>query len=375
MGWHRLGHLFDSLTLGYRTSGLPLTSPAVNEQCFIRKQHKCGKMHGVSKSCFIACPTDDDLETVLELISEKLTKLGIEPIIAVKERAYGQDIFCTKICGRIIESRFCIAILNDSIRDGVSIPNPNVYYEYGVMTALRKHIIPLQKADMNLAFNIQSYDTVKYGPKNIGAELERGIRDAVKITEAKQADSTPAAISERMILRRIELAGFEAKDTNWFLNDAIGDTGFRGFGHREGRFYAYVGKIDAPEDMRSYLDDLSVVVYRTEKKADGLQAQLDDLRQERSRTEQAFLPLDVSKITRAHQSQPVDQKIRDIESRLHLMSTIHAAFLVAPDQDVAEFVKSANSMVAAYGRYVITCSDDGKLHFGDICVDFTTSQH
>src|SRR5574337_706789 len=83
-------------------------SSALNEQCFIRKQHKCGKMYGASKSCFIACPTDDDLEPILELMSEKLTKLGIEPIIAVKERAYGQDIFCTKICGKIIESRFCI---------------------------------------------------------------------------------------------------------------------------------------------------------------------------------------------------------------------------------------------------------------------------
>ena len=102
-------------------------------------------MYGVSKSCFIACPTDDDLEPILELMSEKLTKLGIEPIIAVKERAYGQDIFCTKICGKIIESRFCIVILDDTVKGGTNVPNPNVYYEYGLMTALRKHIIPLQK--------------------------------------------------------------------------------------------------------------------------------------------------------------------------------------------------------------------------------------
>ena len=60
------------------------------EQCFIRKDHKCGKLLGASKSCFIACPTDDDLEPILGLMSEKLSKVGIEPIIAVKERAMGR---------------------------------------------------------------------------------------------------------------------------------------------------------------------------------------------------------------------------------------------------------------------------------------------
>lgn len=44
-----------------------------NEQCFIRKDHKCEKLFGASKSCFIACPTDDDLEPILELMSEKLS--------------------------------------------------------------------------------------------------------------------------------------------------------------------------------------------------------------------------------------------------------------------------------------------------------------
>ncbi|MCL4552307.1 MAG: hypothetical protein M1305_01950 [Candidatus Marsarchaeota archaeon] len=77
--------------------GLSPTTPlSVNQQCFIRKDHSCGKLFGASKSCFIACPTQDDIETVLELISEKLSKAGVEPVIAVKERSYGQDIFCIK---------------------------------------------------------------------------------------------------------------------------------------------------------------------------------------------------------------------------------------------------------------------------------------
>ncbi len=134
----------------------------VNENCFIRKEHKCGKMYSASKSCFIACSDEDELQPILELISEKLSKVGVESTIAVNERAYGQDIFCTKICGKIVESKFCIVILDDFQENGKNIPNPNVYYEYGIMTSLEKHIIPLQKENLKLAFNIQSHDTIKY---------------------------------------------------------------------------------------------------------------------------------------------------------------------------------------------------------------------
>jgi hypothetical protein len=171
----------------------------INEWCFIRKEHKCGKMFGPSKSCFIACPTNDDLEPILGLMSEKLSKAGIEPIIAVKERAYGQDIFCTKICGKIIESRFCIVILDDSIKNGTNIPNPNVYYEYGLMTALRKHIIPLQKEDLELAFNIQSYDTTKYNNKNINLELDSAIRDAIRLTDSTFQLLVPSLSAYRVV--------------------------------------------------------------------------------------------------------------------------------------------------------------------------------
>ena len=68
----------------------------INERCFIRKEHECGKMFGPSKSCFIACPTDDDLEAILGLMSEKLSKVGIEPIVAVKERASAKTYFAPR---------------------------------------------------------------------------------------------------------------------------------------------------------------------------------------------------------------------------------------------------------------------------------------
>ncbi len=215
-----------------------------NDQCFIRKDHKCGKLFGASKSCFIACPTNDDLEPILELMSEKLAKVGVEPIIAVKERAYGQDIFCTKICGKIIETRFCIVILDDSVKEGTNIPNPNVYYEYGLMTSLRKHIIPLQKEDLELAFNIQSYDTIKYTARNIATELDRAIKDAIRITEAKPTDDRTISLPEKTLFRKLELAGLELRNHEWILADAIDDTNFKGFGQYKNGFYVYLGKID-----------------------------------------------------------------------------------------------------------------------------------
>jgi hypothetical protein len=324
-------------------------------------------------------------------MSEKLSKVGIEPIIAVKERAYGEDIFCTKICGKIIESRFCIVILDDSVEDGTSIPNPNVYYEYGLMTALRKHIVPLQKENLKLAFNIQSYDTIKYNPGNITAELDRAIRDAIKLTEAKEPERDSEAITDKFILRRMELAGFDAKDENWFLSEVIEDTAFKGFGHRENSFYAYIGKIDNVEDIQIYIDDLRVVIYRTEKKAKDLQEKIRNLNEEREQIVKEISPLIQKMAIVGHfaeyiysekQQDPRLQKIKDLDKRINeqldllkLMTTIFLAFIVNTEIDLSEFLKTADSMLESYSRYKITCSRNCRIEFGDVFIDFEISRH
>lgn len=378
MTWRRYDRPF--YFNGIRSNEALLGSSTVNEQCFIRKEHKCGKMYGASKSCFIACPTDGDLEPILELMSEKLSKLGVEPIIAVRERAYGQDIFCTKICGKIIESRFCVVFLNDTAIGGAMAPNPNVYYEYGLMTSLRKHIIPLQQEDLTLAFNIQSYDTIKYNPKNVSTELERAIRDAVRLTEVKDTIKSTGEITDKVILRKMELAGFEEKDEHWFLSRAIDDTAFRGFGQHEKGYYAYLGKIDGEEDFKTYLDDMGVVIYRTEKKAKSLQEELDQLKKDREerRKEEEAPRSELSRLVMAFpaiSTESLDEKIMDIEERQKLMATIYIAFVMTAGLDFSEFYKSATSMIEGQGRYHIVLTQDRKMEFGDICVEFTVSQH
>ena len=339
----------------------------VNKLCFIRKNHQCGKLVGASKSCFIACPTDDEIEPILGLISEKLTKVGIEPIIAVKERAYGQDIFCTKICGKIIESKFCIAILDDTPKNGENIPSPNVYYEYGLMTSLGKHIIPLQKDSQTLAFNIQSYDTIKYNAKNIGNELDRAIKDAIKITEAEKQNEETISITDKTILRKFELSNFVLKDDSWFLYDAINDTNFKGFGNHQKGFYLYLGKIDSQEDFNNYLEDLNIIIFRTEKEAEEVLNQRDIITKEINKVP----PGSVQSVVKKRRN---EEELADIEERLQLMSQFYIAFVIDPKLDKRDFVKNVNSQIVSSERFKVVYSDKGILDFDGIKVEFNNSQ-
>lgn len=375
MAWQlgRYSHYYPFFERGRTPSG----SGMINERCFIRKEHKCGKMYGASKSCFIACPSDDDLDPILALMSEKLSKLGIEPSIAIKERAYGQDIFCTKICGKIIESQFCMVILDDSVKDGISIPNPNVYYEYGLMTSLRKHIIPLQKEKLKLAFNIQSHDTIKYSPKNLATELERGIRDAIKHSEVRDPEKATGTPSERNILRKMELAGFDSKDEKWFLADVIADTAFKGYGHHGKGFYAFVGKMDDEEDVRTYLDDLDIVMYRTENKVAAMQAEIEIEKKQLKSLQRSLHQKDPARFEYRHTAEHIrelESKITDIKQRTEMMAPFYVAFFVMSDQDITEFLELTKKKVELYPRFKIVYSQAGKIQFKDVCVDYGEAQ-
>lgn len=129
-----------------------------NQSCIVRDTHECKRIFEGSKICFIASPSNDEIVFELDIIQKKLIDVNVEPYIAAKKSIFQEDIFCSKICSKIIESKFCIVILNE---DNKGIPNPNVYYEYGLMMAFRKKIIPIQLKEQNLPFNIQNLDTLK----------------------------------------------------------------------------------------------------------------------------------------------------------------------------------------------------------------------
>jgi hypothetical protein len=370
----------------YRFQGIEslsrLDSFPLNEQCFIRKDHKCGKIFGASKSCFIACPKNDELEVILELMSEKLTKVGIEPIIAVKERVYGQDIFCTKICGRIIESRFCVVILDDNIVNGTNIPNPNVYYEYGLMTSLKKHIIPLQKEDLDLAFNIQSYDTIKYKNETIGSELDRAIKDAIRITEKKEKEDKGVALPEKTLLRKLEMVGFNQRDDEWFLYNVIEDTNFKGFGQDnkdDKPFYLYLGKIDNTAEFQDYLSDLGIVIYRTEHKAKGLQEELSSLKERLKDAEiDKYVEREENEFSRLILSPEreiikIESDIKDITNKLFWMSTMFVGFIINPQLDTGEFLHKAEELIQEYDRYKLSLNSEDLISFDNISVTLSVS--
>lgn len=359
-----------------------LGSFSLNEQCFIRKEHKCGKIFGASKSCFVACPENDELEVILELMSEKLTKVGIEPIIAVKERAYGQDIFCTKICGKIIESRFCVVILDDNIVKDMNIPNPNVYYEYGLMTSLKKHIIPLQEKSLKLAFNIQSYDTIKYSSKNISSELDRAIKDAIRITEKKEKEDKEIILPEKALLRKLEMAGFNQRDNEWFLYKVIEDTNFKGFGQDnkdDKPFYLYLGKIDNTAEFQDYLSDLGIVIHRTEHKAKELQETLSSLKERfKDAKFDKYLKSEGNEISRLMLSpereiRRTELDIKDKEGKLSLMSNIFVGFIINPQLDTGEFLHKAEELIQKYDRYKLSLNSEDSILFDDISVELSVS--
>ena len=374
MGWHQ----DNGIETRFREVNPSIGSLKTNERCFIRKEHKCGKIFGASKSCFIACPNEDNIELILKLMSKKLSKAKIEPIIAVKERAYGQDIFCTKICGKIIESQFCIVILDDSIKEGKNIPNPNVYYEYGLMTALRKHIIPLQNEDLDLAFNIQSYDTIKYKQSNIEAELDRAIKDAIKITESKEIEEK-GPIPEKTILRKLELKDFELLEGNklsdWILSEAIDGTGFKAFKYNKSNvyygYYLYLGKIDTEEDIENYLEDLNVALYRTEKIIKQTENKFEELKKTDKATRELLsdpATLTTREINRYEDElHEMDLEYDFLYDNLQLVSSMKIGFIINPHIDIKQFKEKAKYIVNPYKRCNLTFSSENEIEIeGDI---------
>ncbi|MBV8274810.1 MAG: hypothetical protein JO170_06055, partial [Verrucomicrobia bacterium] len=95
----------------------------------------------------------------MEVIKGVLLERRIEAYEAAGITAPGQQVFCQKICSKIIQSQFCVVFLNNENIDGVETTNANVYQEYGLMLGFNKFIIPFQHEDHDLPFNVAGLDT------------------------------------------------------------------------------------------------------------------------------------------------------------------------------------------------------------------------
>ena len=151
-----------------------------NEVCIIGLP-RCDYVFSSTRSCFIAYGfSTSTLE--MTIIRGILEKKGIEAIEAGGMRAPGENAFCVKICSKIITSQFCIVLLNNELKGAIELPNANVNMEYGLMLGFNKYVIPFQREEQNLPFNVSGLDTIKYSNQNFESQASSAIDLAIKST-------------------------------------------------------------------------------------------------------------------------------------------------------------------------------------------------
>jgi len=151
--------------------------------CFISDERTCNFRYIDEKLVFIAGSGDEEFKEEVETLEKVLEEKGYEPYFALSKREYNFDAFCKKICSKIHKSKFCIIMLNNPIhkdakKDDLNIrtSSANVYFEYGLITALRKKAIPVIRKSQKLPFNVQNLDAELYEDKE---DLYKKMKDAI----------------------------------------------------------------------------------------------------------------------------------------------------------------------------------------------------
>ena len=178
-----------------------------NEHCIIGLP-SCDYVFNSSKSCFIGYGFNTS-QLEVDIVKGILEANHIEPVEAKTMKTYAEHVFCQKICSKIIMSRFCIIFINNDQVQGASIPNANVNMEYGLMLGLNKHIIPFQKENDPLPFNISGLDTVKYDQSNFKELATLAITQAIEKTNEPEPDDS---ISDELIQYFLMSQGFVLAD-------------------------------------------------------------------------------------------------------------------------------------------------------------------
>ena len=366
------------------------------QQCFVRKGHTCGKYLGASKSCFIACPSDEDIKILTGLISEKLTKYGIEPVVAIDIRAYGQDIFCTKICGKIIEAQFCIAILDDAVikhkPQNLNIPNPNVYYEYGLMTALGKYVIPLQKERQELAFNIKTHDTIRYSSGDVSSEIDKALKAAISTTIEERESQTSEIIPEYMFRSFLAVKGYQRQGYSWLLSDDIEGTIFSGYKNDKTLDYLFFAVIDSKDLLKTCLIDIQVIQRRLNSDCETLSDKILALDQKieecQSRIAQAAKETEkkqtsdtIEEMTRrilgrfdpVQEMETAKTKKREESDKLESIKSSKFGVVLSPDLDQLKdkCVSELDSIDAGPTKFPVYFGDTSGIKIADIQINFT----
>jgi hypothetical protein len=227
-----------------------------NENCFIGMP-SCGYGYESAKSCFLACPSYEKYTLVIDAIKDIIESKQYECHIALKRIDPGNFAFCTKICSKIIQSQFCIVLLNPSPgkTNLKEYPNPNVHLEYGMMISQNKHIIPLQDEKYDLAFNISPLDTIKYNLVNLKIKVTEAIDNAIaRATKSTTSGQIPQGPE---IFTFYNMSGYIMSDvTNIFLKFVFNlgsSLGFYLFNNYNESKFKFIGPFEIEDPKKAIL--------------------------------------------------------------------------------------------------------------------------
>lgn len=187
----------------------------INQECIIGLP-TCGYAFSSTRMAFIAAPADEEFHLEVDILCTILTEREYEAYVAIQNVDPARLAFCTKICSKIIQSQFCIVLLNSSSHRSnreIKIPNPNVDLEYGLMLAFHKYVLPLQREGDVLAFNIRPLDTLMYDRRNFRQVAERAIDQAILATMRTSVSTRPIA-SNLLLLRYLTVRGLKVTALN-----------------------------------------------------------------------------------------------------------------------------------------------------------------
>ncbi len=249
----------------------------VNEKCIIGIP-SCGYGFESSRMCFIGRPADGEFQLEEDILTQVLKERNYEKYVALQKIDPGNFAFCTKICSKIITSHFCIVLLNRSeFADDpkMKIPNPNVHMEYGMMLGLYKHVIPMQRENESLPFNIYPFDTIKYKPENFKTKSEEAIDDAILRFSTNEPPGRPIGAASN-VLKYFSFKGLrytDITDATARAVFALGQTlGFNLFDGEEGIVYfGYFHEEDPREIVvlvRSLINNINLSHKRLDKDQD-----------------------------------------------------------------------------------------------------------
>jgi hypothetical protein len=317
----------------------------LNDRCIVGMP-ACGYGFASSRSCFLARPSDESFALEENVIEQVLRDRNYRLDVALSMIDPGKFAFCTKICSRIIQSHFCIVLLNQSRhRDSpeIRVPNPNVHLEYGMMLSFRKHVIPMQPEDEVLAFNIYPLDTIKYTPGSFKDRLEHAVDDAILRFETRQPPSGPVGVGLDL-LKYLNFRGLQFADVQREPARSLFQIGsslsFNLFFDREG--YMFFGIF--PEEDPKEIVIRSTLLLRNLQSTDASISSANNA-QQRAEADRILAGLRLTLLV------PDTAPVQTILTRINEFQTeaLHLPITAVRPEEVSAFVKSLYESVQLEG--------------------------